>query len=341
MKKIIFILFLLIQVFHPCLAMTIDQIVIFGDSLSDTGNVFSLTSKAHRIISQIPIVPKDPPYYQGRFSNGPIWIDELVKTMNIPLIDYAYGGSWAESITNSKFYNPIGLGVQIELYRAAAILDFHKDQHLYIIWSGANDYLDGRDDAESATTNTIESIRSDIETLIYMGAKHIMVMNIPDLGVVPGVVAKGKDFAEAVGHLSQLHNQKFVAMMEEEKKNNPNIQIISLDIESHFDDMILHPDKYQLKNVTEACYDGGYALVNQHVDIATQDAMKKIGIDIEHSLSLKTAYLAAKAYEMGTEHICFNPDEYLFWDQVHPTTKVHTELSVYVYNKLLQNDVHS
>ena len=40
-------------------------IYVFGDSLSDSGRLFAAT--------QIP----PPPYYQGRFSNGPIWIDYL------------------------------------------------------------------------------------------------------------------------------------------------------------------------------------------------------------------------------------------------------------------------
>src|SRR4051812_23986271 len=40
----------------------------FGDSLSDNGNLYALTSRTQ---------PASPPYYQGRFSNGPTFVELL------------------------------------------------------------------------------------------------------------------------------------------------------------------------------------------------------------------------------------------------------------------------
>ena len=49
-----------------------DAIFVFGDSYCDVGNVFIATGG----------FKPAAPYFNGRFSDGPIWID-LVKSLNI------------------------------------------------------------------------------------------------------------------------------------------------------------------------------------------------------------------------------------------------------------------
>src|SRR6516165_9035563 len=70
----------------------IGNLVIFGDSLSDTGNVAIATGGA---------IPNPALYFQGRFSNGPIWVDALAQELGEPAVrpslagglDYAFGGA--------------------------------------------------------------------------------------------------------------------------------------------------------------------------------------------------------------------------------------------------------
>ena len=57
-------------------------IVAFGDSLSDTGNVSILTGGA---------LPPAPYYFEGRFSNGPIWLDQLGAALD-GAVDPVLGG---------------------------------------------------------------------------------------------------------------------------------------------------------------------------------------------------------------------------------------------------------
>src|ERR1017187_6153806 len=70
---------------------TYDNLIVFGDSYCDVGNIFVATGGAE------PAAP----YFAGRFSNGPIWLDHVAGFLRLPLkasllggTDYAFGGAW-------------------------------------------------------------------------------------------------------------------------------------------------------------------------------------------------------------------------------------------------------
>src|SRR5436190_1992927 len=69
----------------PCWAGQITQIVVFGDSLSDTGNVYAATGQQQ---------PDPNSYYMGRRSNGPVWVERLAVRLGIaPPTPSLLGGS--------------------------------------------------------------------------------------------------------------------------------------------------------------------------------------------------------------------------------------------------------
>ena len=63
----------------------------FGDSLSDAGNIFNLSGDT------LPA----PPYYNGHFSNGLTWVEDLSLKLGLGTLtpsskggnDWAYGGA--------------------------------------------------------------------------------------------------------------------------------------------------------------------------------------------------------------------------------------------------------
>ena len=76
----------------PAAAGPYSSLTVFGDSLSDTGNILTLTGGA------FPTTP----YQTGRFSDGPNWIDVLAAGLGLPMgatpsrlggSNYAYGGA--------------------------------------------------------------------------------------------------------------------------------------------------------------------------------------------------------------------------------------------------------
>ncbi|MGA7806692.1 SGNH/GDSL hydrolase family protein, partial [Bradyrhizobium sp.] len=62
-------------------ASSFSSVIVYGDSLSDNGNLYSL-------IGYPP-----PPYYDGRFSNGPVAAEQLATNLGAPLYDFAVGGA--------------------------------------------------------------------------------------------------------------------------------------------------------------------------------------------------------------------------------------------------------
>ncbi|NEO94978.1 MAG: phospholipase, partial [Moorea sp. SIO3G5] len=59
------------------------NLYVFGDSLSDSGNLFNISKASNQLNPTIPIIPQSPPYFQGSFSNGPIWVDYLADALDI------------------------------------------------------------------------------------------------------------------------------------------------------------------------------------------------------------------------------------------------------------------
>lgn len=318
-------------------AATIDKIITFGDSLSDNGNLYGLMTTLHATVPLIPVLPKDPPYYRGRFSNGPVWVEQLAQFMHVPLMDYAYGGSWVESVMDSEEVIPFSLGTQVNFYLVANAADVAKEQHLYVLWSGGNDYIKGRSDAEYATTNTVSVLRDQLEWLIYYGAKKFLIVNVPDLSVVPEVISQGPDFTAAVGKLSNMHDQKLAAMVAKERQDHPDVKFVEIDIRQYYDDVVKNPGKYHLTNIHDACYGDGYTFLQPPNNVIS--AAKTAKIDILTNPSLRVAYLTAIAAAMGQKP-CDSPDEYLFWDKIHPTRVVHIIFAQLILSVLNENDIN-
>src|SRR5438067_11674198 len=60
---------------QPLWADLFTEIVAFGDSLTDTGNYFTRANNT---------APDPGTYYQGRWSNGPVWVERLAADLGVP-----------------------------------------------------------------------------------------------------------------------------------------------------------------------------------------------------------------------------------------------------------------
>lgn len=156
------------------------QVVAFGDSLSDTGNVYSFS---------FGLFPPTPPYYAQRFSNGPVAVDYLADALGgLQVTSHAWGGATTGTgnrISDVYGYPGLpGLRQQIDAYAAGGAADAAA---LYLVWAGSNDLFNWLDDSGGLGPDQFIAIMVDnlgyaVDTLEGLGARHILVPNLPDIG---------------------------------------------------------------------------------------------------------------------------------------------------------------
>ena len=358
-KKIIILLLMLY--YTNVFADPIKQIIFFGDSLTDNGNLYKHDFK---------IMPKDPPYYQGRFSNGPTWAEHLgnyyYARYNINYDIYAVGGATVVLCNPLKGCLPLTLKAEIDDYF------FHtaaKDRAntLFIIWIGANDYIsETKQDPNSFTDDVIKQLSTDITALLQNGGKHFALLDLPDLSKTPRELTDHTPAAQRLHILSELHHQKMLATVNQFRNQYPNATFSYVDTYAIFNDIIENTKKYNQKynlhitNIAESCWEGGYALKKL---LAQNDAEKELNAALQQadnsyptgmfknmdpnaltqymlkSPALAEAYKVGKLQASGIKP-CVNPDDYMFWDQIHPTEVTH-QLFADIVLETLENEIKS
>jgi len=170
--------FAMIVVAIPSIAFadTFSSVIVYGDSLSDNGNLYAAIG-----------YPPSPPYYMGRFSNGPVAVEQLAATLGVPLYDFAFGGatSGIGNYVDGGTQTTTGIyglpGMQVELAISAPLLASPLvSSSLFVVWGGANDFLTGGSPDVAAA-----NIDGIVSTLEADGATHILVPGVPDLGLTP------------------------------------------------------------------------------------------------------------------------------------------------------------
>lgn len=151
---------------------------VFGDSLSDNGNLFAATGGN---------VPASPPYFDGRFSDGPVWNEGILQDFTAAgevSANFAFGG--ATAVTNG---DPIpDLSLQLGIFGASVPKEALGDRPLASLWFGANDILDaiaGNLDAVQAAKAAADAIGAGVRVLAGLGITDFAIWNLPEIGLTP------------------------------------------------------------------------------------------------------------------------------------------------------------
>ena len=159
----------------PGLTSDYSGLIVFGDSMSDTGNLLALTGGVN---------PADPPYWQGRYSNGNVWPEFMSAADNLPLQNFAFGSALT-GYDNLDGPYP-GLLTEIDAYVAARPGGTDPGA-LHVIWAGANDFfaLRNASGVDAGMNEAVTNIATAVQALVRLGARHILVGDLPDLGLIP------------------------------------------------------------------------------------------------------------------------------------------------------------
>lgn len=176
---------------------------VFGDSTVDTGNV---------LIASGGVIPASPPYFAGRFSNGPLWIDWLAAGLGLTAdVQPALGGGRNFAFATARIATPSAVpSVQSQIADLffPSLSALPDPNALYVISAGSNDMRDARDafpgitaadDAgrAAAAQAAISNLNTFIGVLSLFGAKHFLVPNLVDLGATPEVLGLGLEAASS------------------------------------------------------------------------------------------------------------------------------------------------
>ncbi|HVT11047.1 MAG TPA: SGNH/GDSL hydrolase family protein [Fimbriimonadaceae bacterium] len=223
--------------------LQIRRLIIFGDSLSDTGNLSSLTGGLY----------PGAHYYNGRFSNGPVWVERLAADLGIVIpapsrlggTDYAYGGA----TTANGYSNLIipNMGTQLNMY-----LSVHTPAptDLFILLGGANDLFNGSTDP----TGSVSNIMNEVGRLYNAGARKFLVANLPALGETPrnyGTSDEASANAWSAGFDGLLDSQ-----LASFHQAHPNARVYPLDLATEFANVIADPGAYGFTDVRHSAFDG-------------------------------------------------------------------------------------
>ena len=293
-------------------AMTFDRIVVFGGSLSDSGNAFALLGFANRPpYDQLDsfLIPSGPYSVGGNhFSNGATWIEQLGRTLSLTgsvrpafagpsteATDYAVGAARArEDGVNQK-----NMPVQV----MAFLEDFHNiapSEALYVIDFGGNDVRDALfvlpdvNQASIIFQDALTSIASNMAFLYATGARRFLLLNVADIGNIPSILILDSlpgygGIAQIATQFSQQFNGYLHSIVEGLRATLPEIEIVEFDVfgtvDSVIQGVINNGEAFGFTNATEACVEPNIAPFK-----------------------------------------CDAPDQYLFWDGIHPTKAGHAFL---------------
>ena len=293
------------------------RVVSFGDSLSDNGNL------KHFPTSTTPgsggtDLARPAPYFDGRLSNGPTWVELLAgspvgtqpssqqrfwssfadgKPLDGSSVNLAIGGARSDDKPNSNGPIP-GVDAQIAAYQqysAAFGQTAFKPTDLVTLIAGPNDIFQGGSPLTAANSvSAPNDPKSNLNQLVTAGAKTILIANLPDLGATPASIAQGKQ-AQALGTAGTLLFDQTL---------NTNIRSLAA---AHGDVNFVQVDFFTMSQViaaNPAAFGFDPALTGKNcVSFTTHQAVN--GCDPT----------TAKGFS--------------FWDDVHPTEPVHQLLARY------------
>jgi phospholipase/lecithinase/hemolysin len=298
-------------------------IVVFGTSLSDPGNAFALLGGTNTPadFDLNPFLVPSAPYARGglHFSNGETWIEQFGRSLGLAgSVQAAYGSN-----------HPIATNYAVGATRACdrpdnetepnetsydlpdQVSDFLTDvggvapaDALYVIEMGGNDVRDG--------------IVTALGVLQSGGSLQAAM-----LAALPALTCAQQSIAAAILTLHQAGAQKFLVWTSPNPGLTPAVRSlgsgamqVAAAITTVFNTQLLGPTLVALDQTPG-------------IDIAVLDAFTLLqNISANPANFGLTNTTTACITPNQAPYFCQTPDEYLFWDGIHPTHAGHAVVAL-------------
>ena len=209
-------------------AVPFDALVVFGDSLSDTGNA-------------------------GRFSNGPVWVEGLAESLGLSArpsqaggLNYAIGGARLDPASG-----PTSLPAQLQRHLAG---EPDPGELLYVVYGGGNDLIAAAlgPAGDSAVDRAVASVRGMLFELAERGAGDILVPNLPDVGMTPAARGGDRTQLDRATRLTDRFNAALEASLLELEATY-DLQVYRLDVRAMAERARRDPAAFGFADVTTPC----------------------------------------------------------------------------------------
>ena len=270
-------------------------IYAFGDSLSDAGNFSAST---------LGLVPA-PPYSGGRFTNGPVWVQFLGALVRPgPIGPSLRGGTdFAFSLSetgSTAVHQENARDLPAQFSQFVSQVPAPQPGALFTVWAGANDLLDILSTpnltpaaAAGDVLQAVANVDAFVSNLASRGAKNLLVLNEPNLGLTPSILREGSGPSQEASVLTQWFNGSLASSLDSLAAADA-LNLDMVDTYSLLDSAIANPGAYGFSDVTDPCWTGNY-------------------FGTGGSLCAPTTA---------------GQDSHLFWDGLHPTERGHAYVAL-------------
>jgi phospholipase/lecithinase/hemolysin len=285
------------------------EIIAFGDSLTDIGNVAGLTEKG--------VAPVINGYYkETHFSDNILWIEILANYWDLPvrkpgrgnkttLSPLPQGNTWAWGGSEAGWGSVQPVGVIEPIPNLVNAINQYLKSNvpqgntLYAIWSGADNLLVGGKFEPNAAIKAVKAVETAMRSLERAGACNFIIFNMPKLGDTPNAQSGGRIKEMAANIYSVAYNtalDETVRQLQKDPSFNANIYFVNV-----YQELVLIVNTVKKGEI----YTPNFFVPGDPVAISN--------VKDEGLIFFQT-------------HGTF-PKNYLFWDDVHPSTLGHQVLA--------------
>lgn len=294
------------------------RLYVFGDSLSDTGNLGSVVG------------PLPPPFFMNRISNGPVAIETLAArlglttTASLHVLGLNAGSNYAVAGANAIGNEAEDLSTQILGFQINHGFVAPSDA-LYVVFIGGNDVRSARSVAVASFAQAklivqaaANEVRQAIETLAQAGARSFLLINAPNVGALPETrliadAINDPKLVKRTRKLSNLYRKELHKIAEDLGDDDDNddeyyngdeneLNIAEFDLFKFFNKLLKKAGKLGFTNTTDPCF--SQQTLSFHPDC-----------------------------NFGA-----NFDQFIFFDEIHPTARVHALIGDALFQALEEQD---